>query len=432
MLIGKIIQGRYRLYDQLSGGSASAVYLARDQGTGRILVVKVLYPEMVADRLVSRFMREIEVLQQAVSPHVVEIYDYSINYVQPDITAPISFIAMEYVEGLTLKTIIQRLNTLTPENTMALAIQLASALDALHQVNVVHRDIKSQNVMITAANVAKIIDFGIAKQLVAAEGLTGKFSFAGTLSYASPEQLKDSRNVDIRSDLYSLGVVLAECLLGKVPPRNRSGQHILIDEDHVGTASMKPTLANSHLVSGIVERLLSAEPANRYETPAELLRVLSQQFGDAHLHLPWSVLGQQIASTTRAAPGTVSVNARTMLVTERGERIAVDRREFVIGRSAPGDDAWLPDLDVANLDVSNTKTVSRFHCRLLLDDDGVCQVIDMGSFNGTWLNGEKLAPRVPRKLADGDHLNLGGVQFLFRSEATQTRAVHTAELNPHS
>src|SRR6185295_14809384 len=151
---------------------------------------------------------------------------------------PVSFIAMEYVEGLTISSIVERLGSLSETNALALARQISLALAELNRLGVIHRDIKSQNIMVTAVNIAKIIDFGVAKNL-AEQTITGTDVFAGTLSYASPEQLKDSRNVDVRSDLYSLGVVLAECVTGKVPPRNRKGQHIFVDSRPDATMPIK-------------------------------------------------------------------------------------------------------------------------------------------------------------------------------------------------
>lgn len=420
MLIGKTIRARYRLYDQLSARGPSAVYLARDLGTGRIVVLKVLYLEMVAGKLVARFSREVDVLQQLAHPNIVRILDYGLNHAETELPTPISFIVMEYVEGLTLKQIIRRLGFLSPENTAALARQVATALDAMHQRGLIHRDLKSNNIMVTADNLPTIIDFGIVKNMAADEELTGKFTFAGTLSYAAPEQLKDSRNVDIRSDLYALGVVMVECLQGKVPARDRTGRHALIPAEPDETVPVANITANLHKV---VERLLSLDPASRFETPAELITALDDAIPNAQVRLPWKLLAEQAAvpDPNPAAPQNPGV--RHYLLTERGDRIPLEQIEFVIGRSAPSDDTWSPDLDTRRLDLPNGKTVSRFHCRIMHANGSQYQIIDMGSFNGTWINGRKLPPRTPYTLQNDDRINLGGVMLVYRTEAPTTQPV---------
>lgn len=412
MLIGKILKGRYRLYDQLGVGGSAAVFLARDTGTGRISVVKIIHPHLVEGKFIARFLREIKILQQVSSKHIVEIYDYGLNHTQPDLPAPVSFIAMEYVEGLTVTAIIERISTFSEPNTLALAAQLASALDALYRLGVVHRDIKSQNVMVTADNTAKIFDFGVAKNL-AEQTITGTDVFAGTLSYASPEQLKDSRNVDIRSDIYSLGVVLAECLTGKVPPRNRKGQHIYLDQRPDATTPSRSRTTPATNAAEIIQRCLSLDPDHRYQSPADLLTNINQVASGKPLSLPWDTLGVRAVASGAGTPAVSDKEARCYLLTPTGEKIGITRREVVIGRSAPGDSTWIPDVDVRQLNFDNAKTVSRFHCRLFAGDGGTYQVLDMGSFNGTWVNGRRLDNKETVTLSNGDEVQVGAIKFTF-------------------
>jgi serine/threonine protein kinase len=414
MLVGKTLKGRYRLYDQLGVGGSAAVFLARDVGTGRIAVIKIIHPHLVESKFISRFLREIKVLQQATSEHIVEIYDYGVNYTQDDLPTPVSFIAMEYVEGLTVSAIIERLGSLSETNALALAKQIAHALAELNRLGVIHRDIKSQNIMVTADNTAKIIDFGVAKNL-AEQTITGTDVFAGTLSYASPEQLKDSRKVDVRSDLYSLGVVLSECVTGKVPPRNRKGQHIFVDHrpDATQQSRTKP-LNPARTTTELIQRLITLDPEERYATPEALVTDIDRLAGgELKLSLPWDTLGVRHGAGDTHHTTSQIIDRGCYLLSERGDKIALTRREIVIGRSAPSDDTWVPDVDVRTLALDKAKTVSRFHCRIFVPDDGVYRLMDMGSFNGTWVNGRRLESKEAVALNDTDQIHLGGILFKF-------------------
>lgn len=412
MLIGKTLKGRYRLYDQLGVGGSASVFLARDSGTGRIAVVKIIHPHLVESKFIARFLREIKILQHVSSPHIVEIYDYGLNYSQDDLPTPVSFIAMEYVEGLTVSAIIERMRSLSEMNAMALAMQLAQALDALHRLGIVHRDIKSQNIMITGENIAKIFDFGVAKNL-AEQTITGTDMFAGTLSYASPEQLKDSRGVDIRSDLYSLGVVLAECLTGKVPPRSRRGQHIFLDQRPDATTPSRSKLSGPARNAGeVIQHLLALEPQDRYPNPAALIEDLDAITKKQPLSLPWDTLGVRSSAYADQDRGA-EIQRGSYLVSERNDQIPLTRREVVVGRSSPTDDIWVPDVDVRQMMLEKAKTVSRFHCRLFADEKGVFRLMDMGSFNGTWVNGRRLEGKETVALKDGDEILIGGITFTY-------------------
>lgn len=416
MLVGKTIKGRYRLYDQLGVGGSAAVFLARDVGTGRIAVVKIIHPHLVESKFIARFLREIKVLQQASSQHIVEIYDYGINHTQDDLPTAVSFIAMEYVEGLTVSAIVERLGSLSETNALALAKQIGHALAELHKLGVVHRDIKSQNIMVTADNIAKIIDFGVAKNL-SEQTITGTDVFAGTLSYASPEQLKDSRNVDIRSDLYSLGVVLSECVTGKVPPRNRKGQHMFLDSRSDATTPARSRTNPSgpaRTTTELIHRLIALDPNERYVTPQALIDDIDRLVDPAlTLSLPWDTLGVRTGQGDTKHTTSQIIDRGCFLVSERGEKIPLTRREVVIGRSAPSDDTWVPDVDVRQMSLDKAKTVSRFHCRIFIPEDGIYRLMDMGSFNGTWVNGRRLESKEAVVLNDGDQIHLGGISFKF-------------------
>ncbi|HLF01248.1 MAG TPA: FHA domain-containing protein, partial [Anaerolineales bacterium] len=266
----------------------------------------------------------------------------------------------------------------------------------------------------TADNVAKIIDFGVAKNL-SEQTITGTDVFAGTLSYASPEQLKDSRNVDVRSDLYSLGVVLSECVTGKVPPRNRKGQHMFLDARPDATAPARSrTNGPARSTTELIQRLVTLDPAERYPSPEDLITDINRLSDVAvPLSLPWDTLGVRHGSGGIQQSTSQFVDRGCFLLSERGDKISLKRREIVIGRSAPSDDTWVPDVDVRQLALEKAKTVSRFHCRIFVPDDGIYRLMDMGSFNGTWVNGRRLESKEAVSLGDGDQIHLGGIAFKF-------------------
>ncbi|MFQ5407394.1 MAG: protein kinase [Anaerolineales bacterium] len=413
MLNGTTLKGRYRLYERIATGGSATVYLARDTVVGRMVVVKLVHEHMLERRFLARFVREINILKDARSPHIVSIYDFAIQHEQDDLPAPVTFIAMAYVEGLTLANIVRRLETLTERNTLALGRQLALALAELHRLGIVHRDLKSQNIMVQANDTSVVLDFGIAKNLNE-ETLTGANVFAGTLAYAAPEQLLDSRNVDIRADMYSLGVIMVECLTGRLPPRGRMGEHVLPSE------LLEPVQRDRSAASGkeLINRLLAAKPEARYGTPEELVADFDALLGGRGLALPWDELGVEDVGTPQIpAPP----KARFTLVTEAGVRVSLTADEIIVGRSTPDDPGDELKVDISKLDAANPLTVSRRHCRLARDEAGGYRLEDLGSFNGTWVNGERLKEGEQRLLVDGDELHVGAVKFRWeaRDETSQ-------------
>jgi pSer/pThr/pTyr-binding forkhead associated (FHA) protein len=128
--------------------------------------------------------------------------------------------------------------------------------------------------------------------------------------------------------------------------------------------------------------------------------------------LPWDTLGLRSSGSIIEQLGP-STELSCYLLSERGDKIPISRREVVIGRSAPTDDTWVPDVDVRQMALEKAKTVSRFHCRIFAGDDNVYRIMDMGSFNGTWVNGKRLESKEAIALSDGTQIHLGGIAFTF-------------------
>src|ERR671912_4963 len=208
-VIGTLISERYRIEERVGAGGMSTVYLAWDPTLERWVAIKLMHRDISADPdQLERFRREARAVAQLNHPHVVTVIDAG-----EDEGAP--YIVFEYVEGETLKDRIRRLGRLPVSEAVAYAIEIGRALEAAHASMLVHRDVKPQNVLIDLDGRAKVTDFGIARSLES-KGLTATGRVLGTTDYCSPEQAM-GEDVDERSDVYSLGVVLYEMLTGDVP-----------------------------------------------------------------------------------------------------------------------------------------------------------------------------------------------------------------------
>ena len=208
-LVGMQLSGRYRLDAQIGAGGMSTVYKAFDVNLERRVAIKLLHREMSADSdQLERFRREARAVAQLSHPHIVGVIDAGEDENRP-------YIVFEYVEGETLKDRIRRLGRLPVDEALAYAIEIARALGCAHAHEIVHRDVKPQNVLLDPEGSAKVTDFGIARSL-RDDGLTADGRVLGTTDYVSPEQAL-GHDVDGQSDIYSLGIVLYEMLTGDVP-----------------------------------------------------------------------------------------------------------------------------------------------------------------------------------------------------------------------
>src|ERR1700681_791058 len=217
-VLGTLLGGRYRLDAQIGRGGMSTVYLAFDTVLERPVAIKLMHREIAADSdQLERFRREARSVARLSHPHIVTVIDAgeepSPDGDHPEVGAP--YIVLEYVEGETLKDLIRREGPLEIPQALAYAIEIARALGAAHERQIVHRDVKPQNVLISVEGGAKITDFGIARTLTE-EGLTMAGRVLGTTDYVSPVQAL-GHPVTGQSDLYSLGIVLFEMLTGDVP-----------------------------------------------------------------------------------------------------------------------------------------------------------------------------------------------------------------------
>ncbi len=265
------LNGRYRLIAPIGEGGMATVYSAQDTRLGRTVAVKVLHPEFARDEpFLQRFQQEAEFSASlGAHPNIVAIYDVGED-------GPRRYIVMELVEGRSLKDLILEQAPFSVSEAFSIGQQVASALEFAHSRGLVHRDVKPQNIMVTAQGVAKVTDFGIARSLAASQ-LTRTGMVIGTVHYFSPEQAQ-GKPVTPASDIYSLGVILYEMLTAHLPFEAENA--IGVAMQHISTEPPSLLDYNPSLPPRAVSTVLRAlekAPARRYRDSAEFASALADQ-----------------------------------------------------------------------------------------------------------------------------------------------------------
>lgn len=257
---------RYRLERRLAQGGMAEVWLATDTLLSRNVAVKLLKPNLAADPVVAeRFRREAIAVARLNHPNIVAVYD-SID------EGGRQAVVMQLITGKSLRQLLDDQLKLSADLTMHIGSCVASALDSAHAAGLVHRDVKPGNILITADGRVLLTDFGIAKGLAAAAGddLTSDNIMMGTAKYLSPEQVR-GRKLDGRADLYSLGLVLYECIAGRVPFLGESDAETAlarINRDPTDIARLSPALPYG--LAELIHRLLARRPDDRFATGAQV------------------------------------------------------------------------------------------------------------------------------------------------------------------
>lgn len=263
MLIGKRIHGRYKIVAMIGGGGMANVYLAQDMILEREVAIKILRMDFNNDdEFIKRFNREAQAATSLAHPNIVSIYDVGEEN-------DIYFIVMEYVKGLTLKQYIQQHHPIPIEKTMYIMEQVTSAIEHAHHYDIIHRDIKPQNILIDENDSVKITDFGIATAL-SATTITQTNAVLGSVHYLSPEQARGGM-ANKKSDIYSLGIVMFELLTGRLPFSGESAVSIALKHLQSTTPSPKrwnPSVPQS--VENIVLKATAKDSFHRYESVHEM------------------------------------------------------------------------------------------------------------------------------------------------------------------
>jgi serine/threonine-protein kinase len=261
---GERLGQRFEILAVLGRGGMGTVYRARDLDLDEEIAVKTLRPEFVRDAtLLERFKDEIRLTRRLSDEHIVRTHDLGES-------GGVYFLTMEYVEGITLREVIDTRGRLGVSSTLAIAAQLAHSLAVAHEHGVIHRDIKPQNLLLDAAGVLKVMDFGVARLAERTTSVTEAGLAVGTPAYMPPEQLL-GEGVDARSDLYAAGVVLYECLTGHKPFEATSVMVLikkLLTEMPQSPVELNPDVPPA--LAALMLRLLAKEPAERVQTAREL------------------------------------------------------------------------------------------------------------------------------------------------------------------
>jgi tetratricopeptide (TPR) repeat protein/predicted Ser/Thr protein kinase len=269
---GDVLGGRYEILQLLGEGGMGAVYKAMDRELNRPVALKLIRPQLAANpSILARFKQELLLAHQVTHRNVIRIYDLG------DADG-VKFITMEFVEGVDLRALIQEKKKFPPEEAVQITEQICRALEATHNVGVIHRDLKPQNIMRDQTGRILLMDFGLART-VEGDGMTQTGALVGTMEYMSPEQAL-AKGLDQRSDLFTLGLILYELLSGKAPYGAESAVASLIKRtqeraipvsDHDGTIPQP--------LSNIVSKCLERDPKLRYQSAAELLHDLDAYSG---------------------------------------------------------------------------------------------------------------------------------------------------------
>lgn len=272
-----LINNRYRIQEQIGVGGMAIVYRAIDEKLDREVTFKVLKEDYINDEeFIKRFSTEARAAARLSNSNIVNVYDVGND-------GNIHYIVMEYIDGFTLKELISSKAPFTDEEAVGIGLQIGAALEHAHKNGIVHRDIKPENILITkSGNIGtiKVTDFGIAK---ATTSKTSPIDFMGSVHYFSPEQAK-GENVDTRSDIYSLGIVLFEMVTGQLPFTGETAVALAmkhLKEPIPDIKAINPNVSDK-LVS-VIKKATCKEPKNRYQTIAELVKDLKYVLAEIHM-----------------------------------------------------------------------------------------------------------------------------------------------------
>ncbi len=372
--------GKYQIVSLIGRGGMAAVYKGFDPGLKRHVAIKVLSAHLAADsQVLQRFEREAITSANLKHPNIVVIHDVGS-------AAGFHYMVMEYVEGRTLREEIRSVGAMPLSRVIQVSYQLGSALDYAHQRELVHRDLKPGNVMVGAGDHVTLMDFGLVKALRGAR-LTEVGSSVGTLEYMSPEQLGGDE-VDARSDVYSLGIVAYEMLIGYTPFRGDTPFKVIQNVMY----SPPPPLSqlNPSVPAAMqyeIERALAKQPAERHRSAGEFAEALYR-----------ASMGQEMC-----------------LLDAVGHECRLRRGRTSIGRG--------PD----NAIVVNDHQVSRVHAEISCEDEG-WMLTDLNSTNGTFLNEVRVMGQ-PVRLHPGDTIRLGPVASFTVVTGRSARPTHDATIH---
>ncbi len=305
----------YRLIKKLGDGATGVVYKARRTEDDRSVAIKVLYPSVQEDRqYLKRFFREARTVSQLHHENIIRGIDVGEH-------DGIYYFVMEFVDGDTLRDLLDREGPFDEEHVLDVARQVARALQHAGDIGLIHRDIKPDNILIDRDGVVKLCDLGLARKTQdEARSLTRTGTSLGTPYYMSPEQVTGKEDLDVRTDIYSLGATLYRILTGEVPFNGNTSGEIMtkhMTEDLVPPRKINPDVSRS--LNRVIQKMMEKDPGDRYQTPEELLEDLEQMLSGhppVHAGRPRSRRHRKIRGN-RDGPGRK--NARPSFLLNPGE-----------------------------------------------------------------------------------------------------------------
>ncbi|MDQ7030516.1 MAG: FHA domain-containing serine/threonine-protein kinase [Ardenticatenia bacterium] len=396
----KKLANRFQIHAKLGSGGFGVVYRARDELLGREVAIKVLLSHMRTSEYIRRFEREARAMASLNHPSIVHVYDYQ----EDDDVGPL--LIMEYLRGKTFQAYLDEHKKLPLEEVVRLLTPVAEALDYIHARHMVHRDIKPNNIFLEPPQPPKpgrvvLGDFGLVRVLNSEE--TQTFHFMGTPLYMAPEQILRPQDVGPASDIYALGIV-AYLMLAGAPPF--SGEISEILRAHQYQSPPRPPDMPIQ-VFRVLERALDKEPEGRYSSASAFIQALSvlvtphrgpttapPVLTDAlqRLRLLYRMQDPTLFERAIAYLEMLEIDGRPY-----EDVLPIDKSSTTIGRDDSLVDLWI-----------NHPKISRRHCRLELRPDGAFVLIDLGSTNGTFVNGQRVTFQ-PAVLRHGDILSLGSI-----------------------
>jgi len=390
-IIGETV-GPYQIQEHLGQGGMATVYKAYHPALDRYVAIKVMDATLGAEQdFIERFKREARVIAKLDNRHIVPVYDFDEHNGQP-------YIVLKFIDGQTLRDRMKA-SPLSKSEILKIVSSVGDGLQYAHNRGVLHRDTKPSNVLIANDGKVYLTDFGLARIVESASSLTGDM-IIGTPHYISPEQAVNAEKLDEGTDIYSFGVMIYEMVVGCLPFDADTAFSVI--EDHIFKppplpTSIKPDL--SEQVEQVLLKALAKQRSDRYAKVSDLVNAFKKV---------WNTnTGEQddVSSTTMESVAIAS------LLAENGKSFPLASEMVILGRNSTSQNVK-NDIDLSDLDIK--KIISRRHAMVKRQNNEFV-LSDLGSRNGTFLNGNRLSTSQPHILISGDVIEFGtgGVKLTF-------------------